>query len=49
MAGTTERNKIKCANMKISRIEENRSANPGVYTLQSIAKLLGVTIEDLLK
>lgn len=49
MAGTTERNKVKCANIKIARIEENKSTNPGVYTLQAIAKILGVTIEDFLK
>lgn len=49
MAGTTERNKVKCANIKIARIEENKAKNPGVYTLQAIAKILGVTIEDFLK
>lgn len=49
MAGTTERNKVKCANIKIARIEENKARNPGVYTLQTIAKILEVTIEDFLK
>lgn len=49
MAGTTDRNKVKVENSKLARIERNDAVNPGVYTLQSIARPLGVTIEDLLK
>lgn len=49
MAGTNERNKVKVENSKLARIERNETINPGVYTLYSIAKPLGVTIEDFLK
>lgn len=49
MANTTDRNKVKVENSKLTRIERNEAVNPGVFTLLSIAKPLGVTIEDLLK